>query len=166
MEACKTKFVPTMIKKTQDKFMRNSRKALEDVKKLLKKETDEEKKKELTTKKQFWEDTIQGLLKMQKENAKKIDKKQIDELSKQFCNPGCVGTLFQETELSETDLKKMFEWAGDNESTLIKDIKKTRKNLRKGRKTILKDNFYHAVDPKTKKRLIKEGALSGCIIGL
>lgn len=166
MEACKTKFVPKMIKKTHDKFVRNSRKALEDIKKSLKKETDEEKKKELTKKKQFWEDIIQGLLKTQKENVKKIDKQKIDEDSKIFCNPGCVGTLFQETELSETDLEKMFEWAGDNKSTLIKDIKKTRKNLRKGRKTILKDNFYHAFDAKTKKRLIKEGALSGCAVGL
>lgn len=166
MEACKTKFVPTMIKKTHDKFVRNSRKALKDVNKSLKKETDEEKKKELTTKKQFWEDILQGLLKMQKENVKKIDKKKIDELSKLFCNPGCVGTLLQETDLSDVDLEKMFEWAGDNKATLIKDMKKTRKNLRKGRKTILKDNFYHAVDPKTKKRLIKEGALSGCVVGL
>ena len=47
---------------------------------------------------------------MQKENVKKIEKKQIDDLSNQFCNPGCVGTLFKETELSDADLEKMYEW--------------------------------------------------------
>ena len=28
------------------------------------------------------------------------------------------------------------------------------------------NTFYHAFDKKTKKRLIKDGALSGCIVGL
>jgi uncharacterized protein (UPF0335 family) len=60
----------------------------------------------------------------------------------------------------------MYEWAGDNKASLIEEMKKNRKTLKKGRKTILKDNFYHAFDAKTKKRLIKEGALSGCVVGL
>ena len=34
-------------------------------------------------------------------------------------------------------------------------------------KTVLgKDSFYHAFDKKTKKRLIKDGALSGCTLGI
>jgi multidrug efflux pump len=28
------------------------------------------------------------------------------------------------------------------------------------------NNFYHTFDANTKKRLIKEGALSGCVVGL
>ena len=42
-----------------------------------------------------------------------------------------------------------------------------RKNMIKGSKKILGDNsFYHAFDKKTKKKLIKDGALSGCAVGL
>jgi hypothetical protein len=163
MEACKTKFVPKLIKQMKQKFVRNSRKVLEDIKKSLKNETDEEKKKELTMKKKLWESLIQVRNKVL---SKTEYKQRIDENSKIFCNPGCVGTLYQETELSDADLEKLYEWAGDNKASIIEEMKKTRKKLRKGRKTILKDNFYHTFDEKTKKRLIKEGALSGCVVGL
>jgi hypothetical protein len=163
MEACKTKFVPKLIKQMKQKFLRNSRKVLEDIKKSLKTETDEENKKELTMKKKLWESLIQVRNKVL---SKTEYKQRIDENSKIFCNPGCVGTLYQETELSDADLEKLYEWAGNNKASMIKEMKKTQKRLRKGRKTILKDNFYHTFDEKTKKRLIKEGALSGCVVGL
>jgi hypothetical protein len=157
MEACKTKFVQKFIKQMKQRFVRRSMKVLEDIKKSLKTETDEEKKKE------FWE----KMLKAQKVNLSKTEYKQrIDENSKLFCNPGCVGTLYQEAELSDADYEKMYGWAGVNKASTIEEMKKTRKRLRKGRKTILKDNFYHTFDEKTKKRLIKEGALSGCVVGL
>ena len=162
MDACKTKFVPKLIKEMNEKAVRNSMKVIDDYKTQLKKETDKEKKKELKNKKEFWE----KMLRVQKANLRKTkDKQKIDEMSKMFCNPGCVGTLYQ-AELSDADYEKMYEWAGDNKASLIEEMKKNRKTLKKGRKTILKDNFYHAFDAKTKKRLIKEGALSGCVVGL
>jgi hypothetical protein len=161
MEACKTKFVPKLIKEMNEKSVRNSMKQLNEIKTSLKKETDKEKKKELKTKKKFWEQMLKG----QTKTLKKQDKQRIDETSKMFCNPGCVGTVYQ-AELSDADLEKMYEWVGDNKDSFIEEMKKTRKNLRKKGKTILKDNFFHKFDPKTKKRLIKEGALSGCVVGL
>ena len=162
MEACKTKFVPKLIKQMNEKAAHNSMKVIDDYKIQLKKETDEEKKKELKKKKKFWEKMLQ----VQKANLRKTkDKQKIDEMSKMFCNPGCIGTLYQ-AELSDADLEKMYEWAGDNKASLIEEMKKTRKNLRKRGKPILKDNFLHTFDAKTKKRLIKEGALSGCVVGL
>jgi len=146
-----------------EKAVRNSMKVIDDYKKQLKTETDEENKKELKKKKEFWE----KMLKAQKVNLSKTEYKQrIDENSKLFCNPGCVGTLYQEAELSDADYEKMYGWAGVNKASTIEEMKKTRKRLHKGRKTILKDNFYHTFDEKTKKRLIKEGALSGCVVGL
>ena len=54
MEACKTKFVPKLIKQMNEKAVRNSMKVIDDYKIQLKKETDEEKKKELKKKKKFW----------------------------------------------------------------------------------------------------------------
>jgi hypothetical protein len=162
MEECKTKFVPKLIKQMNEKSVRNSMKVINDYKTQLKKETDIEKKKELKKKKEFWEQ----MLKVQKANLRKTkDKQKIDETSKLFCNPGCVGTLYQEAELSDADYEKMYGWAGDNKASLIKEMKKTRKTLKKG-KIILKDNFYHTFDANTKKLLIKEGALSGCVVGL
>ena len=47
-------------------------------------------------------------------------------MSKMFCNPGCVGTLYQ-AELSDADLEKMYEWAGDNKASLIEEMKKLEK---------------------------------------
>lgn len=159
MEECKTKFVPKLIKHMNKKALRNTIKKLNEIKALLKKESSDELKK----KKEFWEQMLKG----QKASLKKTkDKQKIDETSKLFCNPGCVGTLYQEAELSDADLEKMYGWAGDNKATLIEEMKKTRKNLRKKGKTILKDNFLNTFDPKTKKLLIKEGALSGCVVGL
>jgi hypothetical protein len=46
MEACKTKFVPKLIKQMNEKAVRNSIKVIDDYKTQLKKETDKEKKKE------------------------------------------------------------------------------------------------------------------------
>jgi hypothetical protein len=162
MDACKIKFVPKLIKQMNEKSARSSRKYIDNIKIMLKNETSKEKKKELKNKKKFWED----LLKIQNQNIKNPTKKRITETSKLFCNPGCVGTPMQEAEYSDKELEKMYEWAGDNKASLIKEMKKTRKKLRKGRKTILKDNFYHKFDAKTKKQIIKEGALSGCTVGL
>ena len=106
MEACKTKFVPKLIKQMNEKAAHNSMKVIDDYKIQLKKETDEEKKKELKKKKKFWEKMLQ----VQKANLRKTkDKQKIDEMSKMFCNPGCIGTLYQ-AELSDADLEKMYEW--------------------------------------------------------
>ena len=67
MEACKTKFVPKLIKERNLKAVRNSMKVIDDYKTQLKKETDEEKKKELKKKKKFWEKMLQ----VQKANLRK-----------------------------------------------------------------------------------------------
>lgn len=45
MEACKTRFVPKLIKQMNEKSARNSRKNIDDINLSLKTETDEEKKK-------------------------------------------------------------------------------------------------------------------------
>lgn len=84
MEACKTRFVPKLIKQMNEKSARNSRKNIDDINLSLKTETDEEKKKELTNKKKFWED----LLKIQKQNIKKPNKKGLLKLQNYFVIQG------------------------------------------------------------------------------
>lgn len=155
MENCKTKFVKKLMKEINTKAIRNTRKALKEIKTKLKKESDNE---ELKKKKEFWE----RMLKAQK---KRPDKQTVDFNVKTFCNPGCLETAFQE----DVDFDKLMDFCkkdGCNKKLIVAELKKTRKQLIRGSKHILKDDFYHAFDPKTKARLIKQGALSGCIVGL
>ena len=158
MEECKTKFVPKLTKKINATLTRKIKKTIKEIKIKLKNETDKEESKTL-------KNQLNSLNKMIKKSQ---DKDIIDMYINNFCNPGCVGTQFQEAEYSDADLEKKFDWCENNcnKKEAIENFKKTRKTLKKGRKTILKDNFYHAFDAKTKKRLIKEGALSGCVVGL
>ena len=123
----------------------------------MKKETDNE---ELKKKKEFWE----RLLKIEKQQGS--DKQRTDFYIKTWCNPGCLETAFQE----DVDFDKLMDFCkkkdGCDKKLVVALLKKTRKQLIRGSKHILKDDFYHAFDPKTKVRLIKQGALSGCIVGL
>ena len=41
---------------------------------------------------------------------------------------------------------------------------KRRKDIFKNKTSVLKDNFYEGLKPKTLKKLKKEGAISGCFI--
>ena len=156
MENCKTKFVKKLTKETNTKAIRNTRKALKEIKTKLKKESDNE---ELKKKKEFWE----SMLKSQKKGP---DKQNMEFYIKTFCNPGCLETAFQE----DVDFNKLTDFCkkkdGCDKKPMVAELKKTRKQLIRGSKHILKDDFYHAFDPKTKARLIKQGALSGCVVGL
>lgn len=92
---------------------------------------------------------------------------------KRFCNPGCRGTGFQETNYSKQELEKMFTTSlSDKKSQTrekkrrIKNYVNTRKTLRNKNKKILDaDNFYHKFSPKEKVKLKKHGAISGCSYG-
>jgi hypothetical protein len=156
MENCKTKFVKKLTKEINTKAIRNTRKALKEIKTKLKKEPDNE---ELKKKKEFWE----RMLKVQKKGP---DKQNVDFNVKTFCNPGCLETAFQE----DVDFDKLMDFCkkkdGCNKKLIVAELKKTRKQLIRGSKHMLKDDFYHKFDPKTKARLIKQGALSGCVVGL
>ena len=82
-----------------------------------------------------------------------------------FCNKGCYGTLFQETEYSNADLEKLLDWCKKgkcDKKMLINSFIKTRKNLLNGRKNMLTDDFYYNINAKKKTELRKNGALSGC----
>ncbi len=156
MEKCKTKFAKKLLKENNRGAIRNTRKVLKEINSKLKKETDNE---ELKKKKEFWE----SILKTQKKGP---DKQNIDFIIKTFCNPGCLETAFQE----DVDFNKLMDSCkkkdGCDKKPIVAELKKTRKQLIRGSKHMLKDDFYHAFDPKTKDRLIKQGALSGCVVGL
>jgi len=162
MEECKTKSIKKIIERNITYYIKRTKKEIKEIKAKLKNEKNEDNKKELNTQIKFKKDSIFSLL-----HQSPLDKEsRIQANIEVFCNPGCVGTQFQEAEYSDADLEKKFDWCEKkyncNKKEAIDKFKKTRKTLKKG-KTILKDNFYHAFDAKTKKQIIKHGALSGCV---
>jgi len=106
-------------------------------------------------------------------NDKLKDKKLINQIKKlckeAFCNPSCKGTIFQNNEfpkeLEKKIEKKFKKTLKENDiKEIIKSLKEMRNTLFKGKKTILKDNFY--INLKNVNKLKKEGALSGCTLKL
>jgi hypothetical protein len=86
-----------------------------------------------------------------------------------FCNPSCKGTIFQNNEFPkelEKKIEKKFKKTlkKNDIKEIIKSLKEMRNTLFKGKKTILKDNFY--VNLKNINKLKEEGALSGCTFKL
>jgi hypothetical protein len=156
MEKCKTKTTPKLLKDIESKRIRNATKRL----KLIK---NDKKTKDIKMKLKIYETLARPDTK-----AEKI--KKIKSFTNVFCNPGCVGTAFQEDVDFDTfvdDLCKPNSCNKNKKKDLVKMFKDSRKEMLKGQKKILgHDSFYHAFDKKTKKRLIKDGALSGCIVGL
>ena len=75
-----------------------------------------------------------------------------------YCNPGCKGTVYQEKEHSNADLEKMFGTYGKHKERIIRNFKKSAKEMRKK----MKDGFYSNIKPKVKAKMIRDGAISGC----
>ena len=163
MEKCKNKSIKKIIKRNINYYITRTTKEIKDIKNKLKNETNKDKKEELNTQIKFRKDYIYSL-----QHQSPLDKESRTKANIEvFCNPGCVGTPFQEAEYSEADLEKKFDWCkktyGCNKKDAINKFKKSRKTFKNGRKTMLKDNFYHAFDDKLKKQFIKDGYLSGSV---
>jgi hypothetical protein len=159
MEKCKTKLVPKMVKEMEANQIKGATKGLKEQTAKLK--LDKENK------------SLQFGVAFNTAMARPYTKTMKNKLTKSytnaFCNPECLGTLFQEDIdfdkfVDDLNLKKL----SDKQKKIMVNFYKTmRKNMIKGRKKILgDDSFYHAFDKKTKKKLIKDGALSGCALGL
>ena len=116
-----------------------------------------EKKKNLTKE----EEKLLTKLKIQRKN-------QIKNLTKNYklynCNINCKNTLLEPGPADEIpkSMKKLFH----NSKKLIKIFTKRRKEVFKNKTNILKDNFYENIPKLEKKKLLKEGAISACILPL
>ena len=92
------------------------------------------------------------------ENMKKL----MNSCLNQYCNPGCKETLFEPTSKLPKKIEKLFK----KKPTLLKFMKNVKKEMFKGKKNILKDNFYEGLTDSQVKYLKKEGAISGCVKNL
>jgi hypothetical protein len=81
------------------------------------------------------------------------------------CNPGCKGTFFENG--NSNKLPNSFKNNSNTKSknNMLKLYKKTRKNLFKNKKSILKQNsFYYKLNNSTIKRKKNKGVLSSCSV--
>ena len=98
-------------------------------------------------------------------NTAKYEKKMLDACVKGYCNPSCKDTIFEEgAELPKSlvqKLKKDFKKEKDYKQ-ILHFLQHTRKNLFGKKKNILLNSFYEKLSKKQIKKLMKEGAISGC----
>jgi hypothetical protein len=138
--------------------------------KIVKKRLDTlEKKKNKTAKEEedlkTWKNNytkmVKGIrqkLKDKKEIQKRI-KLNMKDCAQKFCNPECKGTIFETRKDLSPELKAEYK----KYPAFINVLRIRKKELFKGRKTVLKDGFYYKMKPKTRKASEKKGAISGCI---
>jgi hypothetical protein len=177
MEACKTKFIPKYIIKHNDLEDKSTQKLIKLIDDDLQKDHFKSKAKEVVQEKQMLEKLKQCHLKHLEEirnPSKDRNRIMTTNLMKEFCNPGCKGTGFQETNYSKSELDKMFTTSSfdgklqtrEKQHGFIKNYVNIRKTLRNKNKKILDaDNFYHKFNPTEKAKLKKNGAISGCSYG-
>jgi hypothetical protein len=157
MERCKTKFVPKFMKENTDKWNRLMKKTRQTIKSDLKKAKNDDEKKSLEAHLKFYTNML-------KPDSKKSQKIACESYEKIYCNPDCLETSFQE----DADYEKLADKYCKiincpSKKSMLKTLKKSRKDLQKGHKTLLVNSFYRGL-PKTKlAMLIKDGAISGCI---
>jgi hypothetical protein len=156
MERCKTKFVPKFMKEDNDKWNRLMKKTRQTIKSDLKKAKNDDEKKSLEADLKFYTNIL-------KPDSKKSQKIACESYVQMYCNPGCLDTAFQEDadyeKLADKFCKKM---KCPSKKWMVKLLKKSRKKLQNGRKTLLENSFYRGL-PKTKlAKIRKYGAISGC----
>ncbi len=143
MEACKTRFVKKFNKEANAHVLAKTKKILMDTKaQMIRGPTN----KLMYRKKVFSE--ILKTLKM-RPSKEEVEFEKAMTIQK-YCNPGCKGTVYQDTPYSKKDLEKKFAWCKGNcdRKSLIAGFQKSRKRVHRG----LKDNFHKTIDQETKKR--------------
>jgi len=120
-----------------------------------------QEEEELVERKQKYDKMVKEIrqkLKDKKEIQKRV-KSNMKDCAQKFCNPECKGTIFETRDDLSPELKAEYkDFPG-----FINVLKIRKKELFKGRKTVLKDGFYYKMKPKTRKASEKKGAISGCI---
>ena len=159
MEKCKTKFVPKYMNKIDDKMNRLMKKTIKKIKCDLKKAKTNEEKERLNQHMKYLKRDL-------KPKSKKEQKEQKQKYFERFCNPDCLGTVYQEDvdfKKNVDELCKKYEM-NDDPIRCRKTLKKMRKLVHSGRKTILQNSFHHWVPKTIKAKLMKDGAISGCAL--
>ncbi len=93
----------------------------------------------------------------------KVTKEDLEICRKGYCNPGCANTMFQSGKMLPQAFKKE-TLKGKHGKVALAIITKLRKDIFKGKTSILKDDFYEKLSPKEVALAKRKGALSGCTL--
>lgn len=147
-----------MLKVFSDNTSKDMKKRLDKLMKIKNRTKEEDAKLDLA--KKFYNNLTKNIKKENtKTSMKKKEKELMDLCTKSFCNPECKETIFDE---STTELPKHLMKQFKDSPESLKIFKDMKKDLFKGKKTILKDGFYEGLKSNTMKKLKSEGAISGC----
>ena len=87
-----------------------------------------------------------------------------EEYRKFFCNPGCKNTVFESGPANKLPKAFAKSLKGKNKTSNLTNYHLSRRKELFGKnKTVLEDSFYKGLDPKTRKKMKKHGAISGCM---
>lgn len=157
MKTCKTRFVKKFNKTANARVLAKTKQILKDNNAQLRRGPT----KKLMYRKKVFSEILKTL--KQRPSKEEVEFERTMTIQK-YCNPGCKGTVYQETPYSKADLEKKFAWCKGNcdRKSLIAGFQRSRKRVYRG----LEDNFHKTIAPETKNRLMKDGAVSGCLSGL
>jgi len=94
-------------------------------------------------------------------HKKKQLKTMTDNCVQNYCNKGCLGTIFEKGDPSILPRAIHKKYKGNK--SLLDSLTQTRKSLFGKKENILEDDFYEKMEKKVKNKLEKEGAISGCV---
>ena len=172
MKRCQTKFVPIYEKSLNNFGKKFTKKLINHVRVALMKQykkTVDQKEKKLIMKK------YKEILKQSKKSFNNKMRQNLNKSCKiSFCNPACKGTIFQDNTFPEKEIiesiKNTNNIMGIKKFTkkqirqTVNLIKNTRKSIFKGRKSVLKNNFYEGLPSSYISKIKKQGAISGCTL--
>ena len=102
---------------------------------------------------------------MGKKISPKLTKKDIEVCRRAYCNPECKTTLFESGKEFPNALKKdITKRLGKNAKMMLKFVKMTRKNIFRGKTSVLQNDFYEKIPSRNISKAKSEGALSGCTL--
>ena len=94
-------------------------------------------------------------------NNSVVKEKMLEGCRKRYCNPSCKDTIYeagsQFPKSLEQEIKKK-----EPGKILFPIIKSLRKGMFKGKKNVLKKDFYEKLPKDSINKIQKEGAISGC----
>ena len=165
-EECLNKLCKKHVKtsrKRSDKLLKELPKKLKAVKDKLKNPNRLTKKQlqKLIFKEEFYNALISGVPKLNitKKKKEKTDKLELNECLRDYCNPTCKDTYYENgKELSEGYIKK-----NKLSERSIKFHSRRRKRILNNKTPVIKDGFNENLSTSDINKMKKMGAISGCV---
>jgi len=94
-------------------------------------------------------------------NNSVFKEKMLEQCTKGYCNPSCKNTMYEAGSQFPKSLEKQIK-KKENGDILFPILNNLRKGMFKGKKNVLKKDFYEKLPKDSINKIQKEGAISGC----